>query len=47
MYEYDQEDQDEKIRFHTEIIGQMWPKIAGEIYRQYKRQGCSGPVYDG
>jgi len=39
MYDYDHEEKDERIRFHAEIIGQMWPKIAGEIYRQYKKQG--------
>ncbi len=39
MYEYDHENKDEPIQLHAEIIGQMWPKIAGDIYRQYKSQG--------
>ena len=39
MYEHDHEEKDEKIRFHAEIVGQIWPKIAGEIYRQTKKQG--------
>lgn len=39
MYEYNHEDKDEQIQFHAEIIGQMWGKIAGEIYQQYKSRG--------
>jgi len=39
MYEHDQGEQDERMRFHAEIVGQIWPKIAGDIYRQYKKQG--------
>ena len=39
MYEYDHKDRDEQIQFHAEIIGQMWPKIAAEIYGQYKERG--------
>jgi len=39
MNDYDHEDQEERNHFHAEIIGQMWGKIAGDIYRQYKTRG--------
>lgn len=39
MNDYDHDDQEERNQFHAEIIGQMWGKIAGDIYRQYKTRG--------
>jgi len=39
MNEYDHKGQPEVYRFHAEIISQMWERVAGDIYRQYKTQG--------
>ncbi len=39
MYEFDQERHGDVDRFHLELIGQMWEKVAGDIYRQYKARG--------
>ncbi len=36
---YDHEDMSEKNKFHLDIIGQIWGKMAGEIYDQYKKRG--------
>ena len=39
MNEFDQKDQPDVDPFHAEIISQMWEKVAGDIYRQYKTRG--------
>ncbi len=39
MNEYDHIEQPKVDPFHAEIIGQMWEKVAGDIYRQYKTRG--------
>jgi hypothetical protein len=36
---FDTKGMDEKKDFHLEIISQIWGKIAGEIYSQYKQRG--------
>jgi len=39
MIDFNYDDPDERLRFHTEIIGQIWFKVAADIYRQYKSRG--------
>ena len=39
MNEFDQERHGDVDRFHLELIGQMWGKVAGDMYRQYKSRG--------
>jgi len=39
MNEFDHIDQPDVDPFHAEIIGQMWDKVAADVYRQYKTRG--------
>ena len=39
MNDFDHKDQPEVDPFHAEIISQMWERVAGDIYRQYKTRG--------
>ena len=39
MNEFDHIDQPDVDPFLLEIIGQMWEKVAGDIYRQYQKRG--------
>lgn len=41
---YDHEDITEENEFHLEIISQIWGKIAGDIYDQYKKRGRGAVV---
>jgi len=36
---FDSQGMTEENKFHLEMIRQIWPKIAPEIYSKYKEQG--------